>query len=185
MEPLTLRLVSFQHPIPKTIRGVKISTVCAAHDHFRTDTLPADPYGGAPGYLNPIPASPTEAERLYVRLYRYTGQTFRPDTCGCRIAMCLDRFDVEPEKVHKHPKHTHKCSAHETDDDQHTAAREENKRVSIALAKVRERFKDLTDEDVQWGFDAARVLRVTAPKLKANEKAQAQLDHDPAKVIIE
>ena len=178
--------ISYQHPIPKTIRTLSIEGVCAAHDHFRTDALPADPYGGSPGYLNPVPVSPTEAEKLYIQLFRYTGQRWKPDTCGCRIALCVDRFGAEPVKINQHPKHSMKCRHHEADDDQHIAARENHDRKNAAVAKLKEKFDFLTDDDIAWSFDdATRILRLKTIKLKANEKASAQLDHNPAKVVIE
>ena len=163
-----------------------IDAACAIHDHFRIDPLPADPYGGAPGYINPIPASPSEAEKLYIQLYRYTGQNLRPDTCGCHINMCVDRFGGEPVKIQAHPKHTRKCSHHAGDDDVHTAALENLNRKNSAINALKARFAQLTDDDIQWAFDdRTRLLRVRSARLTAGQKVQAQADHNPLKVVIE
>ena len=45
------RPVMHQHPRTGTIQAVTIAAVCAEHEHFCTDALPADPYDGSPGYL--------------------------------------------------------------------------------------------------------------------------------------
>ena len=56
---------SYRHPIPGTVTGVAIRTVCATHDSFRTDPLATDPYDGRPGYIQVT----TQANLRRVRRY--------------------------------------------------------------------------------------------------------------------
>ena len=168
------RAISYAHPIPGSVRALGAHAVCAAHAHFRTDPLPADPYGGSPGYLA-VPAAPGPTEKLYIRLFRYVGNRFQPDTCECRIYLCHDRLGLEPTRTLPHLEHTRKCRHHALDDDQHTHAQEENQRKNRAVGRLREQLPALTDDDVAWSFDeGTRRLVVTARGARPAERQVVQ-----------
>lgn len=160
---------TYQHPLPRTITAVNIKNVCAEHDHLRTDPVAADPYGGAPGYFDPALAV-SEAEKLYVGLFRYSGQTVKLDTCGCKIYEAFDRFGNEQSRRPTHPKHTHCCRTHEGDTE-HTAAIQDNIRKNEAVNVIRAAHPELAPEDIEWSFDDQRDLQLTAPKLDASARA--------------
>lgn len=168
------RRVSYQHPIPRTITNIAIEAVCAEHDALRTAPFPADPYFGSPGYL-PIPETPTEAERLYIHLFRYVGQRVRPRTCQCRMCEVHDRAGTAMRRV-AHRLHTRKCSEHLDDDDQHTNARENASRLDRLLNRAATTF-GLNVDDLAWEFRRVagqRVLHITLTGATAQQKTQAQ-----------
>lgn len=118
-----------------------VATACAQHAQYLNWDVPADPYQGRPGYLTP-PQNPTPAEKLYMYLYRFTAQNTKiKDSCKCVIAEYADRFDADSLTIHQHPHHTKKCPHHLNDDDQHTTARNEHKK----LVDVKEAMKASTD----------------------------------------
>lgn len=155
----TGRRVSYQHPRPFSITAMAIEHVCAAHDHLRTEPLSADPYGGRPGYIRLPLADPTEAQRLYIHLYAYSGQRYTPDTCRCRIYECVDRRD-QTATIHQHPRHTSRCQHHQHDDAQHSAAHENAQRKARIIERL-ERALAVSAADIAWEFDDQRVLTVT------------------------
>lgn len=127
--------VAFQHPIPYTVEGVKIVSVCAAHAAHCTTPIPDDPYaGGRPGYIHlsnqpkrvwrdafgrktsgPIPLDvhrASEAERLYVHLARFTGNVHRPDTCACTQYFCFESHKPNEAVFLNHPLHSDRCPRH-------------------------------------------------------------------------
>lgn len=173
----TGRLVSFRHPTGPCITKIVPRVVCPAHAHFLTDPLIADPtYGGEmAGYLFTVdlaarpgqrltPRAPTTpAENLYVGLSRYTGQTWRPDTCRCKIYQMSDRTTPASQTVAPHVVHTHKCSPHAADDDAHSQAIAECVAKNDAVKAVTDLHSDLTAEDVEWSFNDQRELTVSAP----------------------
>ena len=178
------RLVSHRHPIPGTVRSVEIQSVCTAHDALRTAALPEDPYFGSPGYLR-IPAGQrtqweaalTEAERLYVHLFRYSAQRNRPDTCGCRICEVHDRSGQEGLRRVQHRQHTRKCRSHEDDDDQHTNALENAARKNRLLNRLKNQFPSVTDDNVTWEFQRTpqgRVFHINPTSLTPAQKASVQ-----------
>lgn len=146
---------SYRHPAPRSmvtidglpftgqpwtwrnpISSLEIVNVCAQHASLQTDPFPPDPYYGSPGYLRPIPENPTPAERLYIHLFKYAGQRATPITCTCSYYEHRDRSGVEPSDVKWHARHSKKCPLHQTDDDKHTRAREENARQGRTLAQA-------------------------------------------------
>lgn len=215
--------VSYRHPRPFTITDIQIVNVCATHAALVTDPLPSDPYfrpdptadNGkySGGYLcvgaaciHPDPsgrplhtpkpyAELTDAERLYVHLYRYSGGLVRWDTCECRSYACGDRLEPETVSFPHHPVHPrHKCRFHELDDDEHTQARQENVLKNVAVTSVEEALqaKDpiLTAQEIEWSFDAARNLIVTVPTrilLLATERRaiERELAKISARIVLE
>jgi hypothetical protein len=178
------RAVSYRNPVPGTIFSIAIEAVCAAHDALRQEPLPEDPYFTATGYLL-IPegrraqweAALSEAERLYVHLFRYSAQKLGPDTCGCRIAMVHDLSGREAARCVQHHRHTRRCREHRDDDDQHTEALENYSRKARVLARLRQAVPSVTDNDFVCTFDRAggrRVLRLTVVGPSAAEKASLQ-----------
>ena len=181
--------VSYQHPVPRTITRVEIVNVCAAHDSLRTGPLPADPYYGARGYMD-VPASPTEAERLYIALFRFGGQRLRLDTCGCALYVVTDRAGGNVSR-RPHPRHTVKCAQHADDDDDHTDARDDNSRKNRLLDRAATLF-GLDRDAITWRFEGRgrqRVFRVTltgaTPQQKATAQAWADANVGAGRVVVE
>lgn len=170
--------VSYRHPVPGTITAVALANTCAAHDGLRTAALPADPYFGARGYLA-LPedrSTLTEAERLYVHLFRFSAQVARLDTCGCRIYEVHDRGGAEPRARRAHAKHTVKCAVHDDDDDDHTDARADNSRKQRILERASNAL-GLPAESIRWQFSGARrtrTLTVTLVGGTVQQQTQAQ-----------
>lgn len=123
-----------QHAYPKmgTIRSISIVTVCPTHTAWQTDSLPADPYGGAPGYL-PLttqthpqiarlpasakldPAQTTPAQKVFIRHFMLPGGVLKPDTCECQCYMSHQRGAANSEVFHDHPAHSKRCRHHGAD----------------------------------------------------------------------
>ena len=173
-EPITYdalgRSVSYRHPIGYTITNLTIINVCAAHDSYKTDPLPKDPYGGAPGYMS-IPVNPTEAEALYIRLYQYSGGTWKPDTCGCTIYQCSNRF-LDDSKHLEHSIHTKRCKFHSNDID-HSVVIKENSDKELIKQQIKDDY-GLTDDDIKWSFEDDRSLTLNISKLSINEKVSSK-----------
>lgn len=180
--------VSYRHPIPGTIRSIAIVAVCAAHDSLRTDPLPTDPWYGCRGYMT-VPASPTEAERLYIALYRYGGQKVRLDTCGCAIYEVTDRAGGAPTR-RGHVRHRVRCAAHDDDNDDGRDALADNDRKNQIVARVAAAL-GLPPENVvvTWaGARRTRVATVTLVGASPAQRAQLQTFADsrwPGRVIVE
>lgn len=188
---------SYRHPVPMSADGrnpitnLQIVNVCPQHASLQTDPFPPDPYYGSPGYIRPIPAIPTAAERLYIHLFKYAGQRATPSTCTCQYYEAHDRSGVEPRAVKWHGRHSRKCSLHQNDDDQHTRAREENGRKDATMAQVlavlgidpadvtpaiRARFNTVQRNWFYVDTGTSRVLHVnlTAAGATQNQKNTAQ-----------
>ena len=182
------RSVSYQHPIPFTIRGIEIINVCIDHQSFRTDPLPLDPYNGCTGYIQLPIINPTEAQKVYIQLYKYNGQRLRPDTCGCSIYQCFDDFTKE-RFIRPHGAHTRKCSHHALDDDAHTGAFENMSRKNRIMNRLTTLFPALTDNDIFWRFDNTRLLHITIAGITTAQRTAAQTWCDTnlgiGRVIIE
>ncbi len=109
---------SFRHPIPFTIRKTELIQCCAEHRpalQYNTEEIHQHIFAKktgftrdelmvrnvwsnkvqVAGYLNYPIYNPTPAECLYTYLWRYCGNLWRPDTCGCHIYKSFDRFDLE------------------------------------------------------------------------------------------
>lgn len=157
---------SFQHPIPRTIAKIELGVTCSDHESLKTTPIPEDPYGGAPGYFDPALAG-SEAERLYVHLFRYTGQTLKPDTCGCKVYESHDRLGNEAVRRPEHVKHTRRCRRH-ADDLDHSACIGDNRLKNETVRTIIEAHPSLTAEDVKWDFDGD-ILNVTSDKLSTEE----------------
>ncbi len=129
--------LSYRHPIPFTIRYLELEHCCEEHrpalqynvagiyEHvfakktsFSRSELQTvrNEWGNkiqVSGYLNYPIYNPRPVERLYTYLWRYCGNVWRPDTCGCQIYKSFDRFDTEKsEKFHEHPLHSQWCDLH-------------------------------------------------------------------------
>lgn len=179
------RTISHRYPIPGTIASISIESLDPSLESLRTAPLPKDPHFGARGYLTPIPENPTEAERVFLHMYRYTGQSFRPDTCGCKIYEVVDRETGDVVRK-QHPSLSRKCEHHTTDDDVHTAARGDNSLKNTTVAALLEvapaRFVETQIDpstaealkkfvvEPQWSFDVNRNLSVTLNGLTTPEK---------------
>lgn len=194
------RRLSYQHPKGGSIETISIAKVCAQHERHKSEPLPPDPYFGSTGYI-PLkgqqiqrrvsvkeldPAQASEAEKLYIQLYRYSGSSFKPDTCGCRIYTCHDRSGKDQPKQIRHAARTAHCRHHARDDN-HKAALEENSRKNLTLMQLREKYPEMDDPryEPKWRFDDQRVLRISLPKMPAGVRRQIVLDVDPSKVVIE
>ena len=170
------RAVSFRHPVPNTITGVTVVSVCVEHAPMTTAPFPPDPYYGALGYIRPIPVSPTEGERLYIHLYRYTGQTLKPDTCDCKLYQPVDRGTNVVDLPRRHGKHSRKCQHHTADTDAGTAARENSQRKARLLARVTN-FMAKNEAEFSWRYQTdagVRVLYVTILNITVTQWNQAQ-----------
>jgi len=170
------RSVSFRHPVPNTITGITVGTVCAVHASLTTAPFPADPYYGSLGYIRPIPASPTEGERLYIHLYRYTGQKLKVDTCDCRLYQQADRASGALVNVKRHAKHSQKCLHHASDADEGTAALENSQRKARLWERARD-FLLKNDAEVSWEYrteGGVRVLYFTILNITVLQRTQAQ-----------
>lgn len=127
--------VSYVHPNNFSMSDLKIISVCGEHDSLRKLGVEVDPYPDYRGYIKrPIPDA-TEAESLYVHLYRYSSRTLWPATCDCRINQRHDRFEDTFDTL-PHPVNTRKCQYHTEDDDKHSAVFSEMKQVQDAIAKI-------------------------------------------------
>lgn len=168
---------SYRHPIPGTITAVTDAHPCALHSVLPTTPLPADPYHGSPGYLK-VPPSPTDDERFYIHLYRFGGQSFRPDTCGCRLYQSVDRLDPTVRRVVKHQRHTLRCLDHDDDDDDGTDALENSTRKSRLVARLQQQFPALAVEDISVTFTKTgprqRRLTVRLPTLTNGQRQNLQ-----------
>lgn len=164
------RSVSYRHPKGRTISKLEILSVCATHDFLRTAPVEKNPYGGSPGYVD-VPENPTEAEKVYIGLFRYGGQNFQPDTCDCVLHMVTDRLDPNSVTLMEHAEHTRRCEFH-VDDVSHERALGENKLKSDAVNTIRAARPDLIGgDDILWSFDSKRALILDLPKLDDSEKA--------------
>lgn len=161
--------VSYQHPIPFSILSIEVVNLCpndaAAINAW---TLPADPYNGAPGYLK-VPPNPTNPEKAYIYLYRYSANLHRLDTCDCKTYNYFDRFDAANTQGYiPHPVHTEKCSFHVGDYDDHAIALTEMRVKNLVLGVIAEEYPFA--KDVTWTYDDERTLVITAPDLSDQEK---------------
>lgn len=176
-------IVSYQHPKAETLSDLQITNVCNEHNPVLSQPIENDPYHGRPGYINPIPSDPTDAEKLYIYLYRYTGNTHSFDTCKCIGTFWFDRHSEQRlPNYFKHPKHFNKCSEHAglSDDVLLDHVVKENQTKNRALAALLEKVprlkKQKTNEDgtvvesldpsVLWSFsgkDDKRQLQIVVP----------------------
>ena len=147
---------SFQHPIPYTITEMSIKNVCAEHASLTTAELPADPYNGCPGYIKLPIDNPTEAQKLYIQLYRYNGQRLKPDTCGCKIYQVWDDI-AQVISVTPHPN-TVKCPRHQADDALHTQA--------FTDSRMKQRVSQLLLQDNELADVKADGTREFKPTIK-------------------
>jgi len=168
----TGRAVAFAHPVPGTITAVSVVAVCPVHTSLQTDPFPAVPFYGSPGYL-PIPATPTAAERLYIHLYRYSGNLWKPDTCGCSVYYCHDRARSESSTTPQHHRHTKKCVHHVADTNDHAGAKENNSRKNRLVERAIT-FLNKQDAEFSWAYDANRVLQFTILNITVQERNAAQ-----------
>lgn len=166
------KAISYQHPVPGTIENIVLGTVCNEHTALLTEPWPPDPHFGCPGYLVPLPSNPTPAERLYVHLYKYSGQKWKPESCGCHIYEIWDRTSLDKSSITKHPAHTHKCHRHKLDDHQHTTALA-NQRLLNKVMEVAE-LLGYDRSRVIWDFDGASKLWVTLQEISESEKLRIQ-----------
>ena len=187
----TGRAVSFRHPVPNTLTDVTVVSVCVEHAALTTAPFPADPYYGALGYIRPVPANPTEGERLYIHLFRFTGQKFKPDTCDCRLYQHVDRANNVVAEPRRHVKHSLKCQHHVDDTDAGTAARENSARRSRLKDRL-ENFmaKNGAEYTLAYRTDGgARVLYATIMNITVLQRTQAQAWADthvgPGLVVVE
>lgn len=172
----TGRAVAFRHPVPQTITGITVVNACLEHAPMTTAPFPADPYYGALGYIRPIPVNPTEGERLYIHLYRYTGQTLKPDTCDCKLYQPVDRATGTVNTPQRHTKHSRKCAHHPADDNAGTAARENSQRKARLVDRVTN-FLLKSETEFSWGYrteNGVRVLYVTILNITVTQRNQAQ-----------
>lgn len=188
------RAVSYQHPVPFTARTAEIVATCPTHDPLRATPLPADPYGGCPGYVRlPLP-TPTEALVLYVHLYRYTGQRMTPTTCKCRIYEARDRFAPTDTPVQRpaHAKHSRHCEHHQGDTG-HVRAMEEHKRMNDTLNEAMARVSSMNEDRFAWSYEpdgaGGRRLRVTLVSTTTPQRNAVQVWADArfgvGRVVIE
>ncbi len=118
--------VSHQHPIPFTITNIEIVSVCDEHKAVLTqplvspDVFSVDPYTEElvqrRGYLELPIAHPTDAQKLYIYLWKYHGNVHTAD-CGCRAYHVFEHDHGKHEKLTKpkklaHPVHDFKCKRH-------------------------------------------------------------------------
>ncbi len=186
----TGRAVSFRHPVPNTITNIVVENACVEHTPLRTAPFPADPYFGALGYIRPIPANPTEGERLYIHLYRYTGQVLKPDTCDCRLYQHADRATRTLAVPKRHHKHSRKCQHHLTDTDDGTTARENSQRKAQLFDRaVNVLLKN--EAEFSWEYrveGGVRVLYFTILNITPTQRNQAQAWADtnigPGRVVV-
>lgn len=137
--------ISYRHPVPYTIElnSMAIVEICPNHEHFKTNDLSPDPYGGCPGYIKLPIQNPTEAQKLYIQLYQFSGQTAYSTTCGCKMHEVVNRFTNEISLA-KHSINTVHCDYHINDYD-HSAVRKENREKSIAVnLLVESHYKDFS-----------------------------------------
>lgn len=186
----TGRAVSFRHPAPNSIESIDVVSVCAAHASLTTDPFPADPYYGSLGYIRPIPTNPTEGERLYIHLYRYTGQRLKPDTCDCRLYQHADRATNVLDLPKRHAKHSRKCQHHLTDDDTGTQARENSVRKKTLVDRA-VNFLLKNEAEFSWEYrteNGVRVLYFTILNITVTQRNQAQAWADtnvgPGRVVV-
>lgn len=108
---------SYQHPVPGTLERIELVAVCALHQDALQRPIDEDPWCGRAGYMA-VPAQPTQAEKLYIFLSRFTGQKHRPidpdtgEPCGCSDHYCVDLRTLARERK-EHPRHTRRCVKHQ------------------------------------------------------------------------
>lgn len=108
---------SYRHPKPFTITGLEILTQCNQHNGVTNRPVDDDPWADREGYMV-VPEEPTDAEKLYIYLARFTGLKegfIDPDTgveCGCTDHLCHDEKSKSREKKAGHPKNTRLCKKH-------------------------------------------------------------------------
>lgn len=168
--------VTYGHPVPYTISQLEIQKVCSEHEPWCDEPLPDNPYGGGPGYIKLPITNPTRAQKLYIRLYRYNSQSFRPDTCGCVIVQSTDRF-VSGIQIVNHPQFTHACEYHQGEGGQ-ARALEENQLKNNVESLITETVPRLQIGTFPgwWSFDSKRTLHLSMTKLKLSHEEHARLD---------
>lgn len=109
--------LAYGHPHPLTVTDIGIVSMCETHGAIiKAETGPLEP-SNIPGYI-PLPiAEPTQAERLYVYLWRYHSILRKLDTCGsgvdkCSIYFVGDRISGEELAITEHP-FSKVCSIHQ------------------------------------------------------------------------
>lgn len=117
-----------------SIRSLEIRQCCLTHAPWQTEPLPANPYGGAPGYLD-VPTNPTPAERLFIRMFDMCGGVHTLDTCGCSIGFYALRSDLKVLHYVEHPQYHRACArhAHLRGADRHAVPMAEHRKKNEAL----------------------------------------------------
>ncbi len=108
--------ISYRHPIPFTITHIDIVNVCADHQHVLNE--PAITSWHRTGYIKLPIENPTDAQKLYVYLWRYSGQKIVTPICDCSIyGVCEDDGVVKKDlDIKEHPLVSTKSKAFESDD---------------------------------------------------------------------
>lgn len=103
--------VSYKHPVPFTITDIQISNVCENHKHVLNEPI-ADNWHRK-GYIELPIKNPTNAQKLYVYLWRYNGQKTITDICSCEIyGSCEDDGLQKKEiEIKHHPLYSKKSPA--------------------------------------------------------------------------
>ena len=175
------RIVSHRHPVPFTAKDLVVIGVCVEHQplllqnvdeaQFLDENEEGDIVQNR-GYLK-LPVS-TDAERLYMNLYGYSGQVWKPSTCGCELRQWRKRDGSEDPKVHRHPKEK-RCKHHKNDTDDAQVVKAEQSLADVARTEI---LKTVADGEFSVKFDNQRKLMVVLRnKTKAvSDKVKADIE---------
>lgn len=104
------------------------------------------------------------------------GQTWEPDTCGCRVAEVFNNYDEPSARDAKAHRSIKKCQHHQAINDHknlHAELRAENGHKNKSVHAVAEAL-GLDVSEVAWSHDGQRTLVIKHAKLKGQDKVKAQ-----------
>ena len=177
-------LSTYKHPKPYTATSLNILSVCLAHIPLKTAPIDEaqffdfnDDLGELVqnrGYMKLPLVNATEAEILYVNLYRYTAQMWSPSSiCGCKLWQSWDRNDPTGNSMIIQKSHfTVRCRHHKNDTDDAVAVREECESVSKAISLLITTFLKLDgrQDEIKWRFEPDRSIVLSHSLLTQADK---------------
>jgi hypothetical protein len=114
-------------------------------------------------------ATPEEALGPGATLDQVHGQTWEPDTCGCKVSQVFDHYggaqrEIKPHRTHKHCQHHAHLNDHAA---HHAELKAENSHKNRAVQAAAEAI-GADPAEVSWEHNERRELVLRHAKLKSN-----------------